>query len=123
MKMSPADNGVFDGGTLTALLAERARAATDRRLAVEAGLGLVVLTVAAIFQPPLALPLAAFALSVAMFGTWGIVDRELAEIEGGTVRKRRVLNAVRVLAATVGALAAVLGALVLFFGILGRWMS
>jgi hypothetical protein len=119
----PMDRGVLDGGSLPTLLAQRARAATDRRLAIEAGVGLVVVTVVAIFQPPLSLPLAAFALSLAMFGTWGIVDRELADNGGETMRRRRVLRAVRGLAATIGGLAAVLGALTLFFGILGRWAS
>jgi hypothetical protein len=117
------DRGVLDGGSLPALLAERARAATDRRLAIEAGIGLIVVTLAAIFQPPLSLPLAAFALTLAMFGTWGIVDRELADNGDDSMRRRRVLRAVRGLAATVGSLAAVLGALTLFFGTLGYWKS
>lgn len=121
--MTPMDRGVLDGGSLPTLLAERARAATDRRLAIEAGVGLVVVTVAAIFRPPLSVPLAAFALSLAMFGTWGIVDRELADDGGGTMRRHRVLSAVRGIAATIGALSAVVGALTLFFGILGRWAS
>jgi hypothetical protein len=121
--MAPADHDVLDGGSLPTMLAERARAATDRRLASEAGIGLVIVTAAAIFQPPLGLPLAAFALSVAMFGTWGIIDRELGDPGDETVQGRKVLLVVRALAASIGALSATIGGLTLFFGILGRWMS
>lgn len=120
--MNGAPNDVLDGGSLPALLVARARAATDRRLAMEAGLALVLLATVLVFRPPLMVPLAAFAVSVAMFGTWGILDRESRDA-GGDTRRRTVLGVLRGMAAAIGAAAAVLGAVTFFFATLGYWKS
>lgn len=120
--MTGSPNEVLDGGSLPALLVARARAASDRRLATEAGLALLVLAVVLIFRPPLMLPAAAFAVSLAMFGLWGILDREVRDT-GEPTRRTRLLEVLRGLAAVTGAVAAVLGAVTFFFATLGLWKS
>ncbi|HET6680850.1 MAG TPA: hypothetical protein VFG84_06585 [Gemmatimonadaceae bacterium] len=110
--------------SLRELLADRARRASDARLALDVGVGLLVSVAAIIWRPgPWHLLLAA-ALCFVSFGAWGIADRELhGRPDGDPSLSRHVLSALRLLAAVIGASAALLlafGALALA---LGTWIS
>jgi hypothetical protein len=101
-------------------LVARARAASNLRLAADAGGGLIAAVAVAILRPPLWPALLAAAVTFAAYGTWAILDRELT---GAPVAppagRRRLLVAGRAVTAVVGVLAAVLGGLVVFFVALG----
>lgn len=111
-----------DGRTLADVLLARVRASSDRRLAIDAGAGLVAAVVLALTRPPLWLPLALLAVGLAAYGVWGIADRELGE-HHARGESSRWLPALRMLAATTGILAAVGAGVLLFFGALGTWIS
>jgi hypothetical protein len=120
MTMKEANRDVFDGGSLPELLAHRARQASDRRLAVDVALGLIVAAAVAILRPPLWLPFTALGICLVAFGAWGILDREVIEAgEGG----RRAMSVGRNIVALVGGAAAVLFGVSLFFSLLGSWIS
>jgi hypothetical protein len=110
--------------SLRELLSDRARGASDARLALNVGLGLLVAVAAIIWRPgPWHLMLAA-ALCFMSFGAWGMADRELyGRSDSDMSLSRRVLSALRLLAAVIGGLAG----LVLAFGALtfalGTWIS
>jgi len=110
----------LDQGSLPALLASRARQASDRRLVVDAAAGVVLATLVIIFRPPLWISLGPLAMAFAMFGVWGILDRELHESGAGP---HRVLRAARGAVLALGSLAGVFGAITLFFSTLGLWKS
>ena len=110
--------------SLPRFLAQRARNASDGRLALDAAAGLIAVAAAAVVASPGNLILAAVGTCFFAFGLWGITDRELGErretigpVGGG------LLVAARGLAAVVGTL----GGLGLIFGglavALGRWVS
>jgi hypothetical protein len=117
-----ANREVLDRGTLPAMLATRARHASDRRLVVDAVLGLTTATAVAVLRPPLWMPLSALAFCLGAFGVWGILDREVEDAEDST-RRRNVLVLARSAVAVVGGAAAVLFGVSLFFGLLGPWIS
>jgi hypothetical protein len=118
--MKDANSEVFDRGSLPELLAARARQASDRRLVVDAAVGLLAAIVIVIFKPPLWLPLSALAMTLAAFGVWGIIDREASDTTGshGTV-----LRSARVAVMVVGAASAALFGVTLFFALLGPIIS
>lgn len=118
--MANAGRDVLDQGSLPALLANRARQASDRRLVLDAAAGVLAATTVLIFRPPLWISLAPLAAAFAMFGVWGILDRELQEPHASP---RRLLRAARGTVLTVGTLAGVFGAITLFFATLGLWKS
>lgn len=110
--------------TLPQMLATRARAASDGRLALDAAGGLLVAGAALVWRPAGWFFIAGAALCFAAFGIWGIADRELAERSSGSGSiLPRALAVLRILAAAVGGLAAValLGALLAVA--LGTWIS
>lgn len=114
--------------SLLAVLAGAARRKSDGALATWAGTGAVAAIVIGITLPGWwALMLVAICAS--LFGGWGIVDRELADLAGNDASetdvsvRRRVLGSARILLAVLG-LAAGVGALLLAFaGALGTWIS
>ena len=110
--------------SLTEFLAARARAASDGRLVLDVIVGSSAALGVAIWQPIGWITLLGGAVSLAAFGVWGIVDREIRErADAPHARVVRVLSLVRILAAVVGALAAVTA---LFAGLgvrLGTWIS
>ena len=114
--MNEANHDVFDRGSLVALLANRARLASDRRLVGDAAFGLVTAGTAAILRPPFWIPLTALAFCLGAFGVWGILDREAS---GATGRTRRALTIGRGLIAVLGAAAAVLFGFSLLSALLG----
>lgn len=120
--MKDANREVLDRGSLPELLADRARRASDRRLALDAALGLTVAAAIAVLRPPLWLPLAALGFCLGAFGLWGILDRELVEATVGS-RQARAITFARAVVAIVGVTFAVLFAVSFFFGLLGRWIS
>ena len=118
--MKEANREVLDRGSLPELLASRARNASDKRLVLDAAVGLIVAATVVALRPPLWVPLAALAFSLGAFGIWGILDRETADAPAG---RQRVISTVRSLVGLSGAVAAVLGGISLFFLLLGTWIS
>lgn len=89
---------------LTEFLADRARRASDARLALNAGLGLSVAAAVAFWRPPGWMALVSLALMFCAYGIWAILGRELSE--GAQVGlKHGVLTVLRAIAAIGGTLA------------------
>lgn len=110
--------------SLPALLAHRARHASDRRLALDSAAGLLVASGALALRPPGWLLIASAAGCFAAFGAWGIADRELGERSAaGSERLVRALRAGRAIAAIVGLLAALTLLLTAVALGLGTWIS
>ena len=111
---------------LREFLTARARTASDLRLALDAGLGLLAAIVALLWRPGGWKLVASAALCFLAFGGWGIADRELQEREhnpGASRISLRLLRLARVLAAILGATAAI-ALLVGVLGVaLGTWIS
>ncbi len=115
-----------DQRTLPALLAERARRASDARLALDVGGGVLAATAALWLRPPGWALLVAAALCFAAFGGWGIADRAVRERPADAHASSRALlalRAARATAAVLGALAGLALALLLFTLALGTWIS
>ena len=110
--------------SLPRFLAQRARNASDGRLALNAAAGLIAAAAAAVVPSPGNVVLGAAGTCFFAFGLWGITDRELGERReaigpiGGVL-----LVAARAFAAVVG----LVGGLGVIFGglslALGRWVS
>jgi len=115
--------------SLPELLAQRARHASDGRLAFDVGGGILMATIAAILTPPGWLQLLSAGLTFASFGAWGICDRMLSErslpgaSEPGRDAHGRWLRAARLAAAALGAGAAVVLLFSVFALMLGTWIS
>ena len=78
----------------------------------------------AVWRPVGWITLLGAAVSLAAFGVWGIVDREIRErANAPRVLPVRVLSMVRVAAAAVGALAAVAALFAVLGVVLGTWIS
>lgn len=112
------------GDSLPQFLAQRARSASDGRLAFDAAGGLVVIAAAVVVPSPGNLVVAAVGSSLFAFGLWGITDRELGE------RRETIGPLASTLLVTVRAFAValgVIGGLGLIFGglavALGTWIS
>ena len=120
--MKEANREVLDRGTLPDLLAQRARNASDKRLVVDAAVGLMGAASIAVLRPPLWIPLAALAFCLGAFGVWGILDRETADASHGSRNSRLLVGARAITAALGGAAAAIFG-VSLFFALLGQWIS
>ncbi len=120
--MKEANREVLDRGSLPQMLAQRARKASDRRLALDAALGLIAAAGFAILRPPLWIPLSALAFCLGAFGVWGILDREAVDA-GGAGDRAKVLSWARGGVAIIGGAAAVLFGITLFFALLGPIIS
>ena len=110
--------------SLPEFLAARARAASDGRLVVDVIAGCCGALAVAVWQPIGWITLLGAAVSLAAFGAWGIIDRELRERgEASHARVGRVLSVLRAGVTVVGALAAI-GAIFAVLGVvLGTWIS
>jgi hypothetical protein len=124
------DTTVRSEATLPELLSARARAASDLRLSLDVGLGLLVGAVAVWWRPAGWVVALSAALCFAAFGAWGLADRVLrarAEVIELIPPPRRVpdelLVALRAVAAVVGTAAAVLLVFSLLAATLGRFIS
>ena len=91
--------------SLTALLARRARKASDAHLIVDAVVGFVVAIAALLAQGPVWHLFASAGICFLSFGTWGIADRELGE-RAGVTAMTRVLTLARIASAIIGFIAA-----------------
>ncbi|MGI8619401.1 MAG: hypothetical protein ACR2L6_09990 [Gemmatimonadaceae bacterium] len=116
------DESVAD--SLPQFLAQRARNASDRRLALDAAGGLIALAAAAVVASPGNLVLAATGTCFVAFGLWGITDRELTErretigrVGGGLLLTARAIAAI---VGAIGGLAVIYGGLAVM---LGTWIS
>jgi hypothetical protein len=118
--MPEANSEVFDRGSLPELLANRARQATDRRLALDAAIGLVWAGAVAVFRPPLWVPLCALAMALAAFGVWGIMDREAHDATG---TRATLLHSACATVALLGAISVTVFGVTLFFALLGPIIS
>lgn len=96
---APREPGILE------VLAQRARAASDTRLTVDAAAGLLAVIAIALWRGPAWYFLLGVALGFCAYGVWGICDRELRERES-SARARpvamRMLRAGRVVAAITG---------------------
>jgi len=110
--------------TLPQFLAERARNASDARLALNAAAGLIAVAAAAALRPYGWIATLAAGLCFVVFGFWGIADRELSE-RRATISSFGVgmLLAARWIAAGLG----VVAGLTLIYSLaaltLGTWIS
>lgn len=120
--MKEANREVLDRGSLPELLVNRARQATDRRLAMNAVIGLIIAVAVAVLRPVLWVPIGALALAIAAFGVWGILDRELLESKSSG-KASPTLNWARGIVGALGGLAAAVSGLTLFFALLGTIIS
>jgi len=110
--------------SLPEFLAARARAASDGRLVVDVIIGCCGALAVAVWRPAGWVTLLGAAVSLAAFGAWGIVDREIRErADASHGRIVRVLSLLRIGAATVGALAALTAMFSLLGIALGTWIS
>ncbi len=110
--------------SLPEFLAERARKASDGRLALDAAVGLVLATGAAAIRPGGWVTLGSAGACLAAFGFWGIADRELSERKPALGPVGIALfQSARVVAVALG----VMAGLILIFGTLavtlGTWIS
>jgi hypothetical protein len=108
--------------TLPALLAHRARGASDGRLVLDAAGGLIVGALAVTLRPPGWPVLISAASTFLAFGVWGIVDRMIEDVGIGA-RTSRVLRAFRAAAAGLGFLSGVGLVLAAMALMLGTWIS
>lgn len=111
-----------DAGLLE-FLAARARHASDERLAAYAVGGFVALLGIGYWQGPGWPILMSLATSICSFGVWGVIDRELLERTGASVRSIVLLALARVAVAIVGFVAFAFLALALLGQSLGRIIS
>ena len=121
------DSSLAPDATLPALLAARARAATDGRLALDVVGGMCAAAVLAVWHPAGWVIPCSIAVCLAAFGVWGITDREIIEraahTAGGAPRLVSTLRVLRVLATVTGTAAAILACFALLRLTLGTWIS
>jgi hypothetical protein len=109
--------------SLAEFLIGRARNASDGRLALDVGLGVVVTIVVLIWRPGGWHIIASAALCFLAFGAWGITDRELENVSAASLGGHRLLRVGRAVAVGVGALAAGTLLISLLAIALGTWIS
>lgn len=109
-----------DAQSLPEFLAARARRASDLRLVLNAGAGLVALITAIITRPPFWVSLMTLGASFLAYGAWGILDRELTTAEPG---RHPALTFARTVVTGLGALAGIGFLLTFFFQFVGSWIS
>jgi hypothetical protein len=117
-----ANREVLDRGSLPEILADRARHASDRRLVLDAAVGLTAAVAIAVLRPPLWMPLTALSICLGAFGVWGILDREVLDASPSS-RRAKVLAFTRALVAVAGSAVAVIFGISFFFSVLGYWKS
>ncbi|HZO17544.1 MAG TPA: hypothetical protein VFB46_01060 [Gemmatimonadaceae bacterium] len=117
----PATRSSEPDVTLAALLAARARRASDGRLALNAGGGLLAAALALALRPPVWPLVIAAGSCFFAYGAWGITDRALHE-RAADAREAGPLRVLRGAAVVVGILSALaVGGLVMAVA-LGNWI-
>jgi hypothetical protein len=110
--------------SLTEVLAQRARGASDGRLALDVVGGLFVALVFVLWRPAAWLIPFGVGLAFLSFGVWGITDREIGERSASSAHRMvPALRAGRAAAALVGALALFLALFSALGVALGTWIS
>lgn len=117
------DTAPRQDATILAVLAERARAASDTRLLADAALGLLAAIALAWWRGPAWYFLFAMATCFCSFGVWGICDRELREPRDATRAQRTLLTSLRIAAGVAGVLSAVFLIMVVLARALGTIIS
>ena len=105
------------------VIAERARRASDTRLATNAAAGLVAAVVIGAWRGPAWYVLLAAALCFLGYGAWGITDRELRERVQPGRHAPVALRLLRIAAAVVGFGAAAFLMMTVLAVLLGRIIS
>jgi len=110
---------------LPELLAERARAASDLRLAADIAGGILAAAATLVWRPAVWVLLLSAALCFVAYGAWGIADRAIANraIAGREGGSMRALHVVRGAAAALGTLAAVSLGVAVAALVFGQWKS
>jgi hypothetical protein len=110
--------------SLPEVLAARARATPDGRLVADVAAGLLAGLAAAVWRPVGWVSLLGACVTLAAFGLWGILDRELREREAEEgAALARGLRAARAIVTATGIVSAA-GALFGGLGVLlGTWIS
>lgn len=106
--------------SLPDFLAARARRASDVRLVVNAGAGLLGMIAVIVMRPMLWLPLSLLGACFTAYGAWGILDRELSSAAPG---RHPALRSARSVAAGIGAIAGISCILTFCFSLVGSWIS
>jgi hypothetical protein len=116
------DSPVAHDEGFAAVLAGRARAASDGRLILDVAVGLLVVLATAIWHPRAWIIPLSIGSTLAAYGAWGLIDREIAERSagGGFVRALGILRGLVVVAGVLSAGVACFA--ILGFG-LGKWKS
>ena len=112
-----AEAGILD------VLAQRARATSDDRLAADAIGGLLGVVLMSVWRGPAWYFLLAVAAGFLSFGVWGISDRELLERANLAAVRSRALRGIRFLAMLCGLASAVFLMMVVLAKALGRIIS
>ncbi len=116
-----ADPGLME------FLSNRARHASDTRLALDAAGGVVIALAAVLWRPAGWALVVGLALCFAAYGGWGMADRELGERKAAgaptSASSVRVVRTLRVLAAIIGFAAGLAVLFRLFALALGTWIS
>jgi hypothetical protein len=110
---------------LAEILITRARASSNRRLALDLGLGVAIAAAVLVWRTPGWAVFLTAALCVASFGAWGIADRELhdAVVAPGPLRARalRIVRGGSVVVGTGAAAALIIAVAGIALG--PRWTS
>ena len=120
------DSPLHSEPSLADFLIGRARNASDGRLALDVGLGVVVTIIVLIWRPAGWHIFASAALCFLAFGAWGITDRELNDrekVSAVSFGPHRLLRVGRAAAVGVGTLAAGSLLISLLAIALGTWIS
>ena len=114
---------VESDSSLPEFLADRARRASDTRLAVDVGLGLVVVVVFGLWRIPMWHLLVAAGACFLFYGSWAIANRELTDSPPTTRWGRALLKTLAAASAVLGVAAAVFLLLAVVATLIGRVIS
>jgi hypothetical protein len=110
--------------SLRSILAERARAASDTRLILDVAAGLLVVLAIAIWHPRSWVVPLSMGSTLAAYGAWGLIDREIAErVAGADDRLLRALRVLRGFAVVAGVASACVACFAILGIGLGEWKS
>jgi hypothetical protein len=109
--------------SLPEFLTRRARRSSDRRLVIDAAVGVLLAAAMLLWRPPFWIPLLGAALTIGAFGAWGITDRELTDRVARPGSRTAPLRAARATTAVVGGAGALTALLSAFMTLLGTWIS
>jgi hypothetical protein len=108
---------------LLQFLRSRARHASEGRLVVDVGVGILAIVAVLYWRPWAWLPLLSAGSGLAAFGAWGILDREIGELADAAGVASRLLRVGRAVAGAVGWLAFAMFILSAISLGLGEWIS